>query len=146
MLRLYNSSGISNSPVHGAFGTGFDSDTMSRQHLHDLQQTLPAGASLLIIDDDGTLLTVRRDGVQPLDPAQDDDLLPFIDQGHFARYLIGNATTSDTNPTNATYKLGIVAAHRGFTPHAHGAEHFVFSSLVLVMPHAACTTPNVTLL
>ncbi|WP_298483284.1 cupin domain-containing protein [uncultured Chloroflexus sp.] len=106
---------------------------MSRQLIRDLHQTLPAGASLLIIDSDGTLLTVRRNGVQPLDPAQDDDLLPFIDQGHFARYLIGNTATSDTNPTNATYKLGIVAAHRGFTPHAHGTEHFVFST-----GYAAC--------
>lgn len=106
---------------------------MPNQFLDNLQRILPAGASVLITDSDGTLLTVRRHCVKPIAAEHDNDLLPFIDQGHFARYLIGNAATSDTNPANATYKLGIVAAHRGFTPHAHGTEHFVFST-----GYAAC--------
>jgi uncharacterized RmlC-like cupin family protein len=106
---------------------------MSHQLIDNLQRILPAGASILVTDSDGSLLTIRRHYVQPLDPERDNDLLPFIDQGHVARYLIGSAATSDHNPTNTTYKLGVVAAHRGFTPHAHGAEHFVFSTV-----YAAC--------
>lgn len=106
---------------------------MSRQLIANLQRILPAGASILVTDSDGSLLTIRRHCVQALDPERDPDLLPFIDQGHVARYLIGSAATSDLNPTNATYKLGVVAAHRGFTPHAHGAEHFVYST-----GYAAC--------
>jgi len=60
-------------------------------------------------------------------------MLRFIDTGQYTRYLIGSAATSDDNPTNATFKLGFVHPHSAFTPHAHGAEHFVLS-----MGYASC--------
>ena len=99
-----------------------------RRYLEELQATLPAGAEVVLTTSDGVAQVVRPDGVAHLNPAQDAGFLPFIDAGHFTRYLVGAADTSDRNPSNATYKLGVVAAHRGFTPHAHGAEHFVFST------------------
>ncbi len=108
-------------------------DVNQRSYLEELQHTLPDGAEVLLTDVDGVAQLVRRGGVARLHPAQGDDFLPFIDAGHFTRYLVGAADTSDLNPSNATYKLGVVAAHRGFTPHAHGAEHFVFST-----GYAAC--------
>lgn len=104
-----------------------------RRYLEELQQTLPAGAEVLLTTASGVAQVVRQDGIAHLNPAQDAGFLPFIDSGHFTRYLVGAADTSDRNPSNATYKLGVVAAHRGFTPHAHGAEHFVFST-----GYAAC--------
>ncbi|MFQ3631118.1 cupin domain-containing protein [Roseiflexus sp.] len=61
------------------------------------------------------------------------DMLRFIDNGQYTRYLIGSAATSDHNPANATFKLGFVRPHSAFTPHAHGAEHFVLS-----MGYASC--------
>jgi len=60
-------------------------------------------------------------------------MLRFIDTGQYTRYLIGSASTSDDNPANATFKLGFVHPHSAFTPHAHGAEHFVLS-----MGYASC--------
>jgi hypothetical protein len=104
-----------------------------RTYLSELQRTLPAGAEVLLTAPDGKALLVRCDGVERLDPTQSADFLPFIDAGHYTRYLIGAANTSDANPSNATYKLGLVAAHRGFTPHAHGARHLVLSA-----GYAAC--------
>jgi mannose-6-phosphate isomerase-like protein (cupin superfamily) len=104
-----------------------------RRYLEELQATLPAGAEVLLTSADGVAQLVRSTGVEHLDPARNAGFLPFIDAGHFTRYLVGAADTSDLNPSNATYKLGVVAAHRGFTPHAHGAEHFVFST-----GYAAC--------
>ncbi|MGB9632111.1 MAG: cupin domain-containing protein [Chloroflexaceae bacterium] len=60
-------------------------------------------------------------------------MLRFIDSGQYTQYLIGSAATSDHNPANATFKLGFVRPHSAFTPHAHGAEHFVLS-----MGYASC--------
>jgi uncharacterized RmlC-like cupin family protein len=108
----------------------------SSPYLDRLASTLPSGAVVLHCGAHGIAYLVRSGCVEALDPTRGPrrvDLLPFIDPGHFTRYLIGAADTSDENPSNATFKLGIVAAHRGFTPHAHGAEHFVFST-----GYAAC--------
>ncbi|NJN16975.1 MAG: cupin domain-containing protein [Oscillochloris sp.] len=105
-------------------------------YLAALAATLPAGAEALHCGADGIAYLIQPGCVEPIDPTRrppQSDLLPFIDAGHFTRYLIGAADSSDTNPSNATYKLGVVAAHRGFTPHAHGAEHFVLST-----GYAAC--------
>ncbi|WP_326999800.1 cupin domain-containing protein [Dactylosporangium sp. NBC_01737] len=92
---------------------------------------LPAGVELYSLTADGTaLLTSRAGRGDLLDPAT---LLPFIDDGQHARYLIGDALTSPERPSNATYKLGLMQGHSAFTPHAHGGEHFVLS-----LGYAAC--------
>lgn len=92
---------------------------------------LPAGVEVYALTADGTaLLTSRTGRGDLLDPAT---LLPFIDAGQHARYLIGDALTSPERPSNATYKLGLMRGHSAFTPHAHGGEHFVLS-----LGYAAC--------
>ncbi|MFF5227815.1 cupin domain-containing protein [Dactylosporangium sp. NPDC000521] len=92
---------------------------------------LPAGVEVYALTADGTaLLTSRTGRGDLLDPAE---LLPFIDSGQHARYLIGDALTSPERPSNATYKLGLMRGHSAFTPHAHGGEHFVLS-----LGYAAC--------
>ncbi|PMP78275.1 MAG: hypothetical protein C0183_16305 [Roseiflexus castenholzii] len=107
------------------------------RHLERLRTTLPGGATLYVFSPDGIVYAVSRDCVRRLDPtrrAEDcADMLRFIDNGQYTRYLIGSAATSDENPANATYKLGFVRPHSAFTPHAHGAEHFVLS-----MGYASC--------
>ncbi|MFD3451950.1 cupin domain-containing protein [Streptomyces sp. NPDC058691] len=80
---------------------------------------------------DGSVVLADRDGARELGPGR--DLLPFIDDGQFAHYLIGDAATSPERPSNATVKLGIVGPRSAFTPHAHGGEHFVLS-----LGYAAC--------
>lgn len=106
-------------------------------HLEHLKRTLPFGATLYFFATDGIVYAVSRDRIQRLDPtrrAEDCvDMLRFIDTGQYTRYLIGSATTADDNPTNATFKMGFVRPHSAFTPHAHGAEHFVLS-----MGYASC--------
>ncbi|GIW03377.1 MAG: hypothetical protein KatS3mg058_4780 [Roseiflexus sp.] len=101
------------------------------RHLERLRTTLPGGATLYVFSPAGIVYAVSRDCVRRLDPtrrAEDcADMLRFIDTGQYTRYLIGSAATSDENPANATYKLGFVRPHSAFTPHAHGAEHFVLS-------------------
>jgi hypothetical protein len=92
---------------------------------------LPSGVQLYTFDADGGVMVRDERGAAPLGPGP--DLLPFIDDGQFARYLIGDAKTSPQRPSNATYKLGLVAPHSAFTPHAHGGEHFVLS-----LGHASC--------
>lgn len=92
---------------------------------------LPDGVELYSLTADGTaLLTSRTGRGDLLDPAA---LLPFIDSGQHARYLVGDALTSPERPSNATYKLGLMRGHSAFTPHAHGGEHFVLS-----LGYAAC--------
>lgn len=94
-------------------------------------EALPAGVEVYALTADGTaLLTSRTGRGDLLDPAE---LLPFIDSGQHARYLIGDALTSPERPSNATYKLGLMRGHSAFTPHAHGGEHFVLS-----LGYAAC--------
>src|ERR1700754_3309515 len=72
-----------------------------------------------------------RGGAGPRAPAP--ALLPSTEAGQSARYFIGDAKTSPERPSNATFKLGLVAPHSAFTPHAHGGEHFVLS-----LGHASC--------
>lgn len=100
-------------------------------YLHYLQRVLPAGAEVYLLDPHGTIHCVTRGTARSLrpntTPNDREEFLRFIDDGQFTRYLIGDAATSDQNPSNATYKLGSVQAHSAFTPHAHGAEHFVLS-------------------
>lgn len=111
--------------------------THTPAYFHQIAAALPEGAELLHCGADGVATLVRQGQVERLDPTRRAvdraTFLRFIDQGHFTRYFVGAADTSDANPANATYKLGVVAAHRGFTPHAHGAEHFVLST-----GYAAC--------
>jgi hypothetical protein len=92
---------------------------------------LPDGVQLYRFGADGAVVVHDEHGAAPLGPG--DDLLPFIDDGQFARYLIGDAKTSPERPSNATYKLGLVAPHSAFTPHAHAGDHFVLS-----LGHASC--------
>lgn len=101
------------------------------RYLERLRTTLPCGATLYVFSPDGIVYAVSRECIRRLDPtrrAEDcTDMLRFIDSGQYTQYLIGSAKTSDKNPANATYKLGFVRPHSAFTPHAHGAEHFVLS-------------------
>lgn len=107
------------------------------KYLERLKATLPHTATLYVFSPDGVVYAVSRDCVRRLDPtrrAEDCvEMLRFIDSGQYTQYLIGSAATSDHNPANATFKLGFVRPHSAFTPHAHGAEHFVLS-----MGYASC--------
>lgn len=100
-------------------------------YLRQLQHTLPTGVELYLFDPYGIAHVVTKSGIQRLNPTgaagDTSAFLRFIDDGQFARYLIGNASTSAACPSNATYKLGVMRPHSAFTPHAHGAEHFVAS-------------------
>ena len=80
---------------------------------------------------DGACTVTDDDGSRPL--GTEAELLRFIDDGQLAHYFVGDARTSPERPSNATYKLGVVAPHSAFTPHAHGGEHFVLS-----LGHASC--------
>ncbi|GAA2823638.1 cupin domain-containing protein [Kitasatospora sp. CM 4170] len=100
--------------------------------LERLARPLPAGVDLYQLRPDGRVLLADRDGARELGPDSahgeaGEELLRFIDEGQFAHYLVGDAKTSPERPSNATYKLGIVAPHSAFTPHAHGGEHLVLS-------------------
>ncbi len=101
------------------------------RYTRQLQQVLPAGAEVYLFDPAGTIHILTRSNLQLLDPLQcaadRSAFLRFIDEGHFARYFIGSAATSEQNPTNATGKVGMMRPHSAFTPHAHGTEHFVLS-------------------
>ncbi|WUI00718.1 cupin domain-containing protein [Spirillospora sp. NBC_00431] len=90
---------------------------------------LPPGVELYTLGPGGDVRWTAAGGTRDLA----DGLLPFIDDGQFAHYLIGDAATSLERPSNATYKLGVVAPHSSFTPHAHRGEHFVVS-----LGYAAC--------
>jgi hypothetical protein len=90
---------------------------------------LPRGVELYRFDPGGEVIVRGDQGTSRLASG----LLRFIDDGQFARYFIGDAKTSPERPSNATYKLGIVAPHSAFTPHVHGGEHFVLS-----LGHASC--------
>jgi hypothetical protein len=110
------------------------SDTV---YLRATAQILPRGATLYRFEADGIVSVVSCGGVRRLDPTRRDadraELLPFIDAGQFTSYLVGSSTTSDANPANATFKIGFVRPQSAFTPHAHGAEHFVLN-----MGYASC--------
>ncbi|GAB1516561.1 cupin domain-containing protein [Actinophytocola sp. KF-1] len=92
---------------------------------------LPAGVEVYRFGADGTCTVTDAAGARPL--GTDEELLRFIDDGQLAHYFVGDARTSPDRPSNATYKLGVVAPHSAFTPHAHGGEHFVLS-----LGHASC--------
>ncbi|MEV4561942.1 cupin domain-containing protein [Kitasatospora sp. NPDC049285] len=99
-----------------------------------LAAELPDGAELYRLRPDGRVLRADREGARELGPQDPDaELLRFIDDRQYAHYLVGDARTSPERPSNATYKLGLVAPHSAFTPHAHGGEH-----LVLALGPAAC--------
>lgn len=88
-------------------------------------ERVPRGVERYAFGGGGEVELTDSSGTRRLGPG--DEFLRFIDDGQFARYFIGNARTSPENPSNATYKLGVVAPHTAFTPHAHGGEHFVLS-------------------
>ena len=92
---------------------------------------LPRGVEVYTFGAGGAVVVRDEHGARALGPGS--DLLPFIDDGQFARYFVGDAKTSPERPSNATYKLGMVAPHSAFTPHAHAGEHFVLS-----LGHASC--------
>ncbi|RAJ44906.1 hypothetical protein K353_01483 [Kitasatospora sp. SolWspMP-SS2h] len=95
---------------------------------------LPDGAELYRLRPDGRVLRADRTGARELGPQDPNSrLLRFIDDRQWAHYFIGDAATSPERPSNATYKLGLVAPHSAFTPHAHGGEH-----LVLALGPASC--------
>ncbi len=93
---------------------------------------LPSGVEVYTFGAGGDVVVRDERGAAPLGPGA--GLLRFIDDGQFARYLIGDAKTSPERPSNATCKLGLVAPHSTFTPHAHGGEHVVLS-----LGQASCT-------
>jgi hypothetical protein len=93
--------------------------------LRRLAERLPDGVELTVLPPHGAALHADRTGVRAL--ADGGPMLRFIDDGQRARYLIGDATTSEDRPANATVKIGVVRPHSAFTPHAHGAEHVVLS-------------------
>jgi hypothetical protein len=88
-------------------------------------QALPPGVEIFSLAAHG--VARLRSGRETSDLLRAGDLLRFIDDGQAARYFIGHRGTSPQQPSNATFKLGIVRPHSAFTPHAHGGEHFVFS-------------------
>ena len=90
---------------------------------------LPPGVELYRLGADGLLRLLT--GAGPRSPG---DLLPFIDDGQRAHYLIGGPGSGPADPSRATVKIGVVQAHSAFTPHVHGAEHVVLS-----LGSAACT-------
>ena len=92
---------------------------------------LPTGVEVYRFGTDGECTVTDDDGTRPL--GTEAELLRFIDDGQLAHYFVGDARTSPQRPSNATYKLGVVAPHSAFTPHAHGGEHFVLS-----LGHASC--------
>jgi hypothetical protein len=92
---------------------------------------LPTGVEVYRFGAAGDRTVTDRAGTRPL--GADEDLLRFIDDGQLAHYFVGDARTSPERPSNATYKLGVVAPHSAFTPHAHSGEHFVLS-----LGHASC--------
>ncbi|WP_230424017.1 cupin domain-containing protein [Streptomyces radicis] len=100
-------------------------------HLARLCPQLPEGVRLYALGADGRALVADREGARELGPP--DGMRRFIDEGQFAHYLVGDAATSPGRPSNATYKLGVVAPRSAFTPHAHGGEHIVLS-----LGHAEC--------
>lgn len=110
---------------------------VSLPYLDRIRRDLPAGATLYLFRPDGVVAAIRQGTLSRLDPTRRPEdraaMLRFIDSGQYTRYLIGAADTSDENPANATFKLGFVRPHSAFTPHAHGAEHFVLS-----MGYASC--------
>ncbi|MEV7026868.1 cupin domain-containing protein [Kitasatospora sp. NPDC093558] len=98
--------------------------------LEQLAARLPGGVELYRLGPDGRVLTADRGGARHLGHQHGSttgELLRFIDSGQYAHYFIGDAKTSPERPSNATYKLGIVAPRSAFTPHAHGGEHLVLS-------------------
>ncbi|MFF7363694.1 cupin domain-containing protein [Streptomyces sp. NPDC008125] len=96
-----------------------------------LRGALPRGVRLYHVRPDGSVVVADRDGCRPLGPGG--QMIPFIDDGQFAHYLVGDAATSPERPSNATVKLGMVGPRSAFTPHAHGGEHYVLS-----LGHASC--------
>lgn len=101
-----------------------------------VRDALPEGVEVYRLGPGGRIALARRDGERVLGPER--EFLRFIDDGQFARYLVGDAATSPERPSNATVKLGVVGPRSAFTPHAHGGEHFVLS-----LGHAACGLSDV---
>lgn len=111
--------------------TGTLPDTIDDDDIVNDVAELPNGVEVYRFGADGDCTVTDRAGTRPL--GTDEDLLRFIDDGQLAHYFVGDARTSPRRPSNATYKLGVVAPHSAFTPHAHGGEHFVLS-----LGHASC--------
>lgn len=93
---------------------------------------VPDGVELYRLRTDGGVELVTASGDRRVDA--DPELLPFIDDGQRAHYLIGDARSGPDRPSQATLKIGIVAPHSAFSPHVHGAEHVVLS-----LGQASCT-------
>lgn len=58
--------------------------------------TLPEGVELYHLRPDGSIELADRDGARLLGPER--EFLRFIDDGKFAHYLVGDATTSPSIP------------------------------------------------
>ncbi|WP_405984970.1 cupin domain-containing protein [Streptomyces sp. NBC_00872] len=112
-------------------GVEFGSGRSGLRGMARLARELPYGVELFQLGSEGSVLFADRDGARELGPRE--EFLPFIDDGQFAHYLVGDARTSPERPSNATVKLGVVGPRSAFTPHAHGGEHFVLS-----LGHASC--------
>jgi len=89
--------------------------------------TLPEGVQVYYPDFNGTIFVKEGDSIKQHSGDESPELLPFLNEGNFAHYLIGGPDSGPTDPSFATTKLGITAAHHSFVPHAHGAKHFVLS-------------------
>lgn len=90
-----------------------------------LARSLPPGVELLLLGPAGVVTQIDAEGLRTLRPSE--DFRQFMDEGQYARYLIGEAESGPERPAHATYKLGIVAPHSTFAPHTHGCGHVVLS-------------------
>lgn len=101
---------------------------MSEPNYFEKYVHLPEGARLYQTMPDGSVYMTGDGRVHKLDhkdPDIDRLLLPFINEGNEAYYLVGAADTGPDKPQNATAKIGFTAGHKAFVPHAHGARHYV---------------------
>ncbi len=119
----------------------------AREYLERYQQ-LPGNARLYQVTSDGRILVAGHGRVEEIrkdDSAFAKQLHTFINEGNLAHYLMGSPQTSEQNPQNATFKLGITNPHHAFTPHTHGTRHFVtslgFSGCMLFDEEKGTTMP-----
>ncbi len=93
-------------------------------------KNLPGGCLLYQITSEGRIFITGNGSIQEISKDNSDyhdKLHLFINPGNQAYYLLGNPDTSESNPNNATVKMGITNSHHHFTPHAHGSQHYVKS-------------------
>lgn len=115
--------------------TNLSDEDAARGYLEQFR-TLPDDARLYQITTTGRIFVAGNNSVEELrkdNPAFAANIHQFINAGNLAHYLLGSPQTNADNPQNATFKLGMTDPQHAFTPHAHGARHFVTA-----MGHSGC--------